>query len=385
MPELPDCWEKWPRLAFLKLGNNTISGNIPNSIGLLAGLQCLSLYGNKLYGQIPSMMHNCTNLWKIDLSRNNLDGNLPTWMGTSLVNLKFLILRSNKLSGEISSQICHLQHLQILDLSNNQFSGIIPRCVSNFTAMATERWLVLERGNDGVIYYGESDGFDGSLIESASVVTKGVELEYSTILSLVTNIDLSSNNFSGEIPKELTSLVELGSLNLSGNHFTGSIPESIGDMKQLESLDLSRNSLSGQIPNSFKLLYSLNHLNLSLNRLTGRIPESTQLQSFEASSFRGNDLCGPPLTSNCGGDRDEVHPQKEENEGDHKSESEIEWFLVLLSLGYAVGFSGVCTALVLRKWWRDAYFGLLQGIWDKVYVFVYIQWIRLTKPSAPTS
>ncbi|KAH6828920.1 hypothetical protein C2S53_013487 [Perilla frutescens var. hirtella] len=381
--ELPDCWEKWPHLMFLKLGNNTMSGRIPNSIGLLVGLMSLSLYGNMFSGQIPFSMHKCTNLLMMDLSHNNLDGNLPTWMGTSLPDLRILILHSNKLGGEISSEICHLQSLQILYISNNRFSGMIPRCVCNFSAMATKMVLKHEFYPSDLWGYSTRHPIINLAfgpppkppMESALLTTKGVEFEYNTILSLVTNIDLSMNNLSGEIPKELTSLVGLRSLNLSGNHLTGSIPESIGAMKQLESLDLSRNSLSGQIPNGFTLLSSLSYLNLSFNKLIGRIPESTQLSTMEASSFMGNNLCGLLLARSCSSNGDEVHGQEEEKQGE---KPEIKWLYVFLSLGYAVGFSAACTALVLKKSWRYAYFGLLERVWDDIYVYFYVKWAKLT-------
>ncbi|KAL8466906.1 hypothetical protein ACS0TY_035834 [Phlomoides rotata] len=156
-------------------------------------------------------------------------------------------------------------------------------------------------------------------------------------------------------------------------------------MKQLESLDLSRNSLSGQIPTSLALISSLNYLNLSCNNLTGRIPTSTQLQSLNASSFISNNLCGPPLEINCSSDGDEPRGHKDKNEDEGADESKIEWLYVVVSLGYAVGFSVVCSALVLKKAWREAYFGLLESMWDKLYVYVCIKWMRLTKPSNPTS
>lgn len=213
------------------------------------------------------------------------------------------------------------------------------------------------------------------------MATKGGQLRYDTILPLVTNIDLSKNNLSGDIPEELASLVELRSLNLSENQLAGVIPDGIGDMKQLESLDLSMNSLSGQIPNSFTLLSSLAYLNLSFNKLTGKIPESTQISGFNGSSFIGNNLCGPPWTRDCSNGSTN-RPHEDKTEGDHKGE--VEWLYVFLSLGYAVGFSVIYTALVLKKPWRDAYFGWLECMWDKVYVFVCIQWKRLMKPSAPT-
>ncbi|KAH6763522.1 hypothetical protein C2S52_020955 [Perilla frutescens var. hirtella] len=159
-------------------------------------------------------------------------------------------------------------------------------------------------------------------------------MQYDTILALVTNINLSKNNLSRDIPKELTSVVKLRSLNLSNNHMNGVIPDNIGDMRQLECLDLSVNSLSSQIPNSFKLLSSLAYLNLSFNKLTGK-PESTQISGFNAWSFIGNNLCCPLLRRNCSHDDGE---HREETEGD---KPEIEWLYVLLSLGFAVGFSRV--------------------------------------------
>ncbi|KAL8466940.1 hypothetical protein ACS0TY_035863 [Phlomoides rotata] len=282
--DFPDCWEKWPILQYLNLGKNNISGSIPSSIGLLEYLQSLNLYGNRLSGEIPFSVRNCTELGLIKLGDNDLDGGIPTWVGTHLVHLRFLILRSNKLSGKIFPEICLLNSLQILDLSDNKLSGIIPSCLSNLSGMATKRSLNR--------WIPRNDGVNQSLTtESASVAIKGSELEYGTTIYLVTNINLSKNNLSGNIPKELTRLVELRSLNLSQNRLSGSIPEKIGDMKQLESLDFSMNALSGQIPKSLAILSFLKYLNISYNNLTGEIPKSTQLLGLDASGFIGNSLC----------------------------------------------------------------------------------------------
>lgn len=358
--EIPDCWMKWPSLKYLNLGNNMMFGSVPDSIGHLRYLLSLSLHGNKFSGQIPLSIQKCSKLVKIDLSGNALVGNIPTWMGTTLVKLMILILRSNNFSGNIPSTICHLNTLQVLDLSNNNFSGVIPDCVHNLTAMAMKRALA---------EVAISPFFD-TFIESVSVVAKGVELHYDTILVLVTNINLSNNNLSGGIPEELTRLVELKSLNLSGNHITGQIPHSIGNMTQLESLDLSRNSLRGEIPNSISAMSFLSHLNLSYNHLTGKIPATTQLQSMDASSFVENYLCGPPLPRNCS----KVHGAlQEENDNE---ESEIDWFYVLLVLGYVVGILVVCTTLLLNKSWREAYFEWWERVWDKFYVYYHIEWVR---------
>ncbi|KAG8371004.1 hypothetical protein BUALT_Bualt13G0042000 [Buddleja alternifolia] len=371
--ELPDCWMRWPSLTVINIGNNYISGSIPNSTGLLADLLSLDLYNNKLSGQIPFSILNCTNLMKIDLSDNEFGGYLPTGIGTSIVNLRILILSSNKLNGKISSDICHLNSLQILDLSDNNFYGIIPGCVYNFTGMVTRRSLA-DYDTEKECYFYSPYVFQ-FFAESAYVSTKGNEYKYDTILSLVTNINLSNNELYGDIPEGLTWLVELGSLNLSGNHLTGLIPEGIGEMKQLESLDLSRNFLYGEIPTGLAVLSSLNYLNLSYNNLTGRIPQSTQLMGMNASSFIGNELCGLPLTSNCSDDDEVPGPMHKEEDGG--GESEVDWFYLFLSLGYAVGLSFVCATLIIKKSWREAYFEFLEDMWDKVYVYVCVKWTKL--------
>ncbi|KAK3037616.1 hypothetical protein RJ639_030393, partial [Escallonia herrerae] len=204
-------------------------------MGYLSRLQSLHLRNNSLNGEVPMALQKCTELVIIDLSENEFCGSTTSWMGKRLLKLISLDLRSNKFSGQIPSDICHLNSLQILDLANNNLSGEIPRCMGNFTAMATKI------SNEGVISYSH---FSGELLEDAYVVTKGSEFQYDATLPFVTSMDLSSNSLSGEIPKELASLVGLRSLNLSGNCLTGMIPKNVGDMELLESLDFSRNQLS---------------------------------------------------------------------------------------------------------------------------------------------
>nr|DAD19308.1 TPA_asm: hypothetical protein HUJ06_020771 [Nelumbo nucifera] len=76
----------------------------------------------------------------------------------------------------------------------------------------------------------------GSFKDGALVWWKGAEFDYQVTLRLMKSIDLSSNNLSGEIPTEVTTLVDLLSLNLSRNHLTGAIPTNIGHLSMLESI-----------------------------------------------------------------------------------------------------------------------------------------------------
>ncbi|TKY50860.1 Leucine-rich repeat receptor protein kinase [Spatholobus suberectus] len=95
-------------------------------------------------------------------------------------------------------------------------------------------------------------------------------------------LDLSNNNFSGEIPATLTHLTHLLTLRLDGNNFSGHIPDV--NLPTLQEFNVSGNGLSGEIPKA--------------------------LSSFPESSFGRNPfLCGAPIKK-CSSD-----PTKPGSEG----------------------------------------------------------------------
>ncbi|XP_062079913.1 receptor-like protein EIX2 [Humulus lupulus] len=252
---IPDCWGNLKSLEFLILNDNNLSGGIPSSMGFLNKIQYLNLRHNNLSGALPSSMKNCANLQFLDLEENSLEGEIPTWMGEGLRNLIILGLKSNKFYGSIPSNLCHIRSIQILDLSMNDLSGDIPSCINNFTHMmdnSTQKmvfthWVVIERRSGTMVY-------NFNEIAQTKIMWKGKYYQFQKILQLLKLIDLSSNKLSGQIPEELTSLVELVQLNLSRNHLYGPIPREIGKMSNLQALDFSNNNLSGTIPTSFEKL-----------------------------------------------------------------------------------------------------------------------------------
>ena len=198
--ELPNCWAQWEGLVVLNLENNNFSGKIQDSIGSLEAIESLHLRNNKLTGELPLSLKNCTKLRVIDLGRNKLCGNIPSWIGRSLPNLVVLNLRFNEFYGSIPMDMCQLKKIQILDLSNNNISGMIPRCFNNFTAMVQQGSLVITYNYTIPCFKPLSR--PSSYVDKQMVQWKGRELEYEKTLGLLKSIDLSSNELSGEIPRE---------------------------------------------------------------------------------------------------------------------------------------------------------------------------------------
>ncbi|PPR96522.1 hypothetical protein GOBAR_AA24137 [Gossypium barbadense] len=353
--DIPDCWSHRQDLKILNLGSNKLTGEIPPSLWRL-NLTMLNLRNNTMFGELPSTLQNSPYLIMLDLSENHFSGSVPAWIGDKLSNLVILSLRSNNFDGHIPHKICDLQFLQNLDLAHNNISGVIPKCFNNLSAMATTN------KTDKKVYGDSFYRFSWS----ALLVLKGREDEYGSTLGLLTSMDLSANSLTGEIPKEIGSLVGLLSLNFSGNLLTRNIPDSIGNMELMESLDLSMNRLNGEIPPSFSNLNFLNHFNVSYNNLRGQIPTSTQLQSFDNLSYVGNHLWGPPLTKNC---TSKGIPTDVANNGSSSEGSKVNSLYVSIALGFVMGFWGVVAPLFFIRSWSIAYYRKLDHICGKLYVF----------------
>ncbi|XP_065041652.1 receptor-like protein EIX2 [Musa acuminata AAA Group] len=364
--EIPRCRPEGSQLLFVNLANNKLRGKIPDSIGNLGNLQFLHLNNNSLFGRIPSSLKNCSRLAVIDLGNNKFSGSIPAWIGQSLRNLQVLLLRSNMFSGHIPLQLGRSSNLQIIDLSNNRLSGSVPHSFGNFSAMISASKSMASTVSN-IMNFALSS-FVAS--ESISLVTKGDEFSFSTILRFVKSIDLSNNDLSGVIPPEIGSLFALQTLNLSRNSFEGMIPKTMGAMKSLETLDLSFNKLSGVIPQSFSALNSLSHLNLSYNNLSGAIPSGNQLQTLDdASIYIGNvHLCGPPVTKSCSDD-----PNVDSTEEEYEQGSHVLSFYFGTGLGYLVGLWSVFVVMLFKKDWRLFYFATVDKMYDKAYVAVKIR------------
>ncbi|GAU38156.1 hypothetical protein TSUD_263800 [Trifolium subterraneum] len=359
--KIPSClMEITQTLVVLNLRMNNLTGTIPDVFQPSCSLRTLDLQKNNLDGQIPDSLVKCSALEVLNLANNNIIGRFPCLL-KNISTIRVIVLRKNKFYGHIgcpnTNGTWHM--LQIVDLAFNNFSGELPgKCFTTWEAMKSDenhidsmvnhiRFQVLQYDQ---VYYQDS----------VTVTTKGQQLELVKILTVFTTIDFSSNHFEGEIPKQLFDFKALYALNLSNNAFYGQIPSSIGNLKQLESLDLSHNLLEGEIPQELSTLSFLSFLNLSFNHLSGVIPIGTQIQSFQETSFIGNEkLCGPPLTNICSS-KNTSAPTKE-------SVMKFDWQYISSGVGFGVGAGLVFAPLMIwergRKWSND--------IIDKILMVVF--------------
>eukprot|EP01129_Flabellula_baltica_P005186 TRINITY_DN1852_c0_g4_i3.p1 TRINITY_DN1852_c0_g4~~TRINITY_DN1852_c0_g4_i3.p1 ORF type:complete len:901 (+),score=161.80 TRINITY_DN1852_c0_g4_i3:31-2703(+) len=99
-------------------------------------------------------------------------------------------------------------------------------------------------------------------------------------------LDVSGNQFSGEIPALVSPLVLIDG---RGNQFSEQVPDSIFQ-RNLEFVDLSYNTIRGSIPDRFNESKKLRQFKMEKTKITGTIPESLlHLKNLEELILSRND------------------------------------------------------------------------------------------------
>ncbi|KAL4184549.1 hypothetical protein AMTRI_Chr10g1620 [Amborella trichopoda] len=329
---------------YLKLSRNNLEGSLLSQNFYLPNLQSLHLDHNAFHGTVPeNLLLYSPTLTVLNIGYNYLSGEIPREIG-KLPNLQVLIFKENQFEGNIPHELCELQQLAILDLSLNNLQGAIPPCFNNNSA-----WV---NGTSAPITYIPIENGEWNYVEVV-YFDKGNEYGYSgLILSLLTGIDLSSNQISGPIPMEMGLLKGLIVLNISNNHLTGIIPNSFSQLQDIEALDLSQNKLTGRLPPSLSLLTFLGIFSIADNDIEGRVPTDGHLSTFGESSYVGNPkLCG--FAGKACYDQVSSVPQGDEDNEDAKSGWEGNKLVLygLIAVGFTVGFWGALAFVFLNKKW----------------------------------
>nr|GMD78934.1 receptor-like protein 12 [Ipomoea batatas] len=376
LQKIPDFLKSQSKLWWLDLSNNTINGEIPNWIwgignGQLSGLKLshnslthmkepmeygslnyLDLNSNMLSGQIPRPPPEAMYL---DFSNNNFSM-IPLDFADQIPHANFFSIAKNRVSGKISTSCGHLPTDLFLALK----AILVER--NELNSKADYLHFIPSQGSVGLYYQVR---FGIYYQDSVILSLKGQLYTIEKILSIFTSIDFSSNQFEGSIPESVGELKQLYLLNISHNALTGNIPPSLQNLKALEALDLSFNNLAGNIPVQLEILTFLEVLNLSYNHLVGRIPRSTQLDTFDASSFKGNKgLCGFQINVSCSGINEPASPipESEEKESTHHVD-----LYISVAFGFAAGLGGIFVPLLLSSKWRSYYNKMIDGILLKLF------------------
>uniref|UniRef100_A0A0D3C1E7 Uncharacterized protein n=1 Tax=Brassica oleracea var. oleracea TaxID=109376 RepID=A0A0D3C1E7_BRAOL len=354
--EFPELLRTQQNMAFLKISNNKIKGQVPSWLWTLPKLWYVDLSNNNFIGMERSIKHGVSsNIVTLDISNNEIkvsedQGNLeyPLPCSTS----------RNNFTGHIPSLVCELRSLIILDLSVNDFNGSIPHCLQNLKKSLSYLNLrhnnlsgrlpgnVIESLKSIDVGYNQLVGklprslMNFSSLEVLNVESNRINNVFPLWLSSLQNLQiliLRSNEFNGPIYQASFSKLQI--VDISYNQFSGTLPSDyfvgwsamsslgtnkdqsaekyMGDkssgyyqdsivlknkgreieivriLKVLTALDFSQNRFEGEIPESVGLLKELRSLSMSNNAFTGHIPSSMgNLTSLESLDVSQNKLSG---------------------------------------------------------------------------------------------
>ncbi|KAL7146365.1 hypothetical protein ABFS83_06G035800 [Erythranthe nasuta] len=141
--ELPLAMSGMVHLVGFYAQHNNLSGHITELFkdSILWRVEIVNLSSNSLSGQLPRSLGNMSYLTVLDIHGNGFTGEVPSELG-NLAQLEYLDVSGNMLIGEIPNQVCGLTNLVFLNLAENELVGPIPR--TGICKNLTEAFL---RGN----------------------------------------------------------------------------------------------------------------------------------------------------------------------------------------------------------------------------------------------
>ncbi|GKB81257.1 putative leucine-rich repeat protein [Tanacetum coccineum] len=256
-------------LVYLDLSYNSFVLEIDTDWSPAFSLDVMSLSSCNLGPSFPTWLRTQKNFSMLDISDAKINDFVPDWFWKQLKpNLRYLNLSSNQIHGTLPDLM--YGYRSYFDFSSNNFSGLAPLFPTDTQA------LVLN-----------NNMFSGSI-------------SFLQNLTETFNIDLSNNQFFGEIPDFWTNFINLMYLNLKNNNLEGRIPKSMGTLS-LSMLSMSNNRLTGELYFSLTNWSSLQFLDLGGNKLSGRIPAGIgrSLSELRFLSLSFNVFHGTMPTSLC--------------------------------------------------------------------------------------
>jgi len=271
--ELPDSIANLPFLKRLDLEDNYLFGEVSKLLTLLQGTPLLSIHlqKNDFTGPLACFptVGNITELQYLDASYNRINGTIPACFFSP--NLMILTLEGNYLQGQFPQALPASSTMKHVDLSwqeeekDKRFTGNLP----DFSVWCNLTYLNVAR-ND----------FTGGF-PLLPPRMEDIHVEYNRLGgALPANLaklplkvlHIQDNDFTGALPTDLPETME--SLLMGDNSFIGSIPAYqwlAAGLESLQEVRLEGNSLTGGIPSVFGAMTNLRALNLTSNKLSGSL------------------------------------------------------------------------------------------------------------------
>ncbi|XP_074317826.1 receptor-like protein 7 [Silene latifolia] len=304
------------QLRELYLSDTHVVGLLPQWLSNLTQIEILHLGGNQYEGLIPQWFTQLTNLQGLALTYSSLSANFETFSG--LENLRYLVLTGTNLTFPPTSQtnsslsklrllwlmgcnltefpvvLRHQQKLEHLRLEQNLIKGSIPQW---FVNTSKESLLSFQLAHNNLTGFEQPmTTLPWTRLEIFDIQGNNFQGELPIPPMSIKSYDVSSNLFSGVIPKAICIATSLIKLDLSGNNLSSQlIPPCIGDQlsNSLQVLNLRGNNFHGSMPTSFTSHCTVKMINLSENQLEGDLPKSlencTRLEVLDIGKNRIND------------------------------------------------------------------------------------------------
>ena len=152
---------------------------------------------------------------------------MPSIFG-AMASLSSLQLHSNQLTGALPD--LSATALATLELNDNLLSGTLPASLSALAATLSTLYVAL----------------CACVLRTATLVTVGAAHTASSPRDPPR--DLSSNQLSGTLPSQWSSLTAVTVLDLSANQLGGSVPVGWMALPAVQELRLNHNNLNGSLP-----------------------------------------------------------------------------------------------------------------------------------------
>jgi Leucine-rich repeat (LRR) protein len=195
MQRLPKCSKNLYQLDF---SNNKISGKLPNWLLPLNSLNYLNLYDNHITGFLPLWISGLNNLTTLNLGSNQLVGQIHEKHLEGLTNLQALQMSDNSLSLVVRSNWIPSFQLNVISLRSCHLGPTFPE------------WIRWQRNIN-------------ALDISNATIEDNIPDWFWAVVSTAKSLDMSNNLVSGTLPTNLE-ILAADTIDLSSNRFTGPIP-----------------------------------------------------------------------------------------------------------------------------------------------------------------